>query len=47
MITRPLVGGFHLLGLGIGLGAVWARGRALRSRLDAGGLRSVFLADNF
>ena len=47
MITRLLLAGFHLLGLGIGLGAVWARGRALTSRLDAVGLRSVFLADNF
>jgi putative membrane protein len=47
MITRLLVAGLHLLGLGIGLGAVWARGRALTSRLDATGLRSVFLADNF
>jgi len=47
MITRLLLAGLHLLGLGIGLGAVWARGRALTSRLDAVGLRSVFLADNF
>jgi putative membrane protein len=46
-MTRLLLAGVHLLGLGIGLGAVWARGRALRSRLDAAGLRSVFLADNF
>lgn len=47
MITRLLLAGLHLLGLGIGLGAVWARGRALSSRLDPAGLRSVFLADNF
>jgi len=47
MITRLLLAGFHLLGLGIGLGAVWARGRALTSRLDTEGLRSIFLADNF
>jgi putative membrane protein len=47
MMTRWLLAGFHLLALGIGLGAVWARGRALTSRLDAMGLRSVFLADNF
>jgi putative membrane protein len=47
MITRLLLAGLHLLGLGIGLGAVWARGRALTSRLDAEGLRSVFRADNF
>lgn len=47
MITRLLLAGLHLLGLGIGLGAVWARGRALTSRLDGEGLRSVFLADSF
>ena len=46
MTIRWLLAGLHLLGLGIGLGAVWARGRALRSRLDGEGLRSVFLADN-
>ncbi|HEY5940859.1 MAG TPA: DUF2214 family protein [Gemmatimonadales bacterium] len=46
-MTRLLLAGFHLLGLGVGLGAVWARGRALTSRLDPAGLRSVFLADNF
>jgi len=47
MITRLLLAGFHLLALGIGLGAVWARGRALTSRIDPVGLRAVFLADNF
>ncbi|HEY8195638.1 MAG TPA: DUF2214 family protein [Gemmatimonadales bacterium] len=46
-MTRLLLAGLHLLGLGVGLGAVWARGRALKSRLDPVGLRSVFLADNF
>lgn len=47
MTTRLLLAGFHLLALGIGLGAVWARGRALTSRLDPAGLGSVFLADSF
>jgi putative membrane protein len=47
MITRLLLAGFHLLALGIGLGAVWARGRVLTSRLDGMALRSVFLADTF
>jgi len=47
MTTRWLLAGFHLLALGIGLGAVWARGRALSARLDAERLRAVFLADNF
>lgn len=45
MTTRWLLAGFHLLALGIGLGAVWARGRALTSRRDVAGLRSVFLSD--
>jgi putative membrane protein len=47
MMTRWLLAGFHLLALGIGLGAVWGRGRALSSHLDPAGLRAVFLADNF
>ena len=47
MMTRLLLAGFHLIALGIGLGAVWARRQALTSRLDPMGLRSVFLADNF
>ena len=46
MTIRWLLAGIHLLGLGIGLGAIWARGRALTSRLDGAGLRAVFLADN-
>jgi putative membrane protein len=37
----------HLLALGIGLGSVWARGRALSGDLDAGGLRRVFYADSW
>ena len=45
MTARWLAASLHLLALGIGLGAVWARGRALRSSLDAGALRQVFLAD--
>jgi putative membrane protein len=47
LVIRVLLAGLHLLGLGVGLGAVWGRARALRSRLDPAGLRSVFLADNF
>jgi putative membrane protein len=43
--ARWLAASFHLLALGIGLGAVWARGRALRSPLNLGTLRQVFLAD--
>lgn len=47
MTLRWIVAAIHLLALGIGLGAVFARGRALRGTLDAGGLRRVFLADTF
>ena len=46
MMLRWLLASFHLLGLGVGLGAVWVRGRALRGPLDARGLRRVFLADS-
>lgn len=37
----------HLTALGIGLGAVWARGRALTGTLDGAGLRRVFTADSW
>jgi len=37
----------HLLGLGIGLGAIWARSLALRGRLDADGIRRVLTADTW
>lgn len=42
---RWLLASVHLLALGIGFGAVIARGLALRSRLDRQSLRWVFLAD--
>jgi len=45
--ARWLFAAVHLLALGIGLGAVWARGRALRHPLDAAGLRRVFAADSW
>lgn len=44
---RWLFAVLHLLGLGIGLGAVWARARALRGPLDVAGLRRVFYADGW
>jgi putative membrane protein len=47
MATRLLLATLHLLALGIGLGAIWARARALRGRLDADGLRRVFYADTW
>jgi len=45
MIIRWLFAAIHLLALGIGLGAAWARSRALRQSLDAAGLQRVFTAD--
>jgi putative membrane protein len=45
-MIRWIVAALHLLALGVGLGAVWARGRALRGVLDAQGLQRVFYADN-
>lgn len=44
-MLRWILAATHLLALGIGLGAVWARGRALRQPLDLTGLRRVFAAD--
>jgi len=45
MTIRWLLAAFHLLGLGVGLGAVLARGRAFQAQLDVLGLRRVFYAD--
>ncbi|HSJ62937.1 MAG TPA: DUF2214 family protein [Gemmatimonadaceae bacterium] len=42
---RITLAALHLIALGVGLGAVWARARGLRSRLDTEGLRRVFAAD--
>jgi len=39
MTIRWLLAALHLLALGVGLGAVWARGRALQAQLDVPGLR--------
>jgi putative membrane protein len=47
MTTSWILAVLHLLGLAIGLPAVWARARALRRPLDAGGLRAVFRADTW
>ena len=48
MGIRWLLAALHLLALGIGLGAVWARGRALQGAdLDFATLRRVFYADNW
>jgi putative membrane protein len=40
------VSALHVLALALGLPAVYFRGRALRGRLDAEGLRRLFTADN-
>jgi putative membrane protein len=47
MFVRWLFAWLHLFALGIGLGAVWARARALHGPLDAAGLRRVFYADGW
>jgi len=47
MTTPWLLAALHLLALGVGLGAVWARGRALRDARDASGLRRAFYADTW
>ncbi len=45
MTIRWLLAALHLLALGLGLGAVWARGRALQGEPDVSGLRQAFYAD--
>jgi putative membrane protein len=45
MTARWLAASLHLLALGIGLGSVWARGRALRLLPAESAIRQVFLAD--
>jgi len=47
MTIRWLLAAVHLLALGVGLGAVWARGRALQAPLDVPTLRRVFYADTW
>jgi len=44
-MLRLVLAGFHLIGLGLGLGAVLARGTALREILSPGALRRAFRAD--
>src|SRR5207247_3360302 len=47
MTIRWLLAAVHLLALGVGLGAEWARGRALQAPLDVPALRRVFYADTW
>lgn len=44
-LLRLLLAAVHLLALGIGLGAIWTRGRALRGIVDNAALRRAFAAD--
>ena len=46
-MLRWLLASLHLLALGVGLGAVWARAVALRGPLDPAGLRRAFAADSW
>lgn len=46
MTLRWLVATIHLLALGIGLGAIVGRARALHAPLDEGRLKPVFFADS-
>jgi putative membrane protein len=45
MMLRWVLAALHLLALGIGLGAVWARARTLGGELDARGLQRALRAD--
>jgi putative membrane protein len=45
-VTSAVVSALHLLALAIGLPAIFLRGRALKGRLDADGLRRLFAADS-
>ena len=45
-MIAAVVSSLHVLALAIGLPAVFLRGRALKGRLDDGGLRRVLAADN-
>lgn len=46
MNTSIVIAYFHLLTLGIGFYAIWARATALKKLVDATGLSDVFRADN-
>ncbi len=47
MTVRWLLAFLHLLALGIGLGSVYSRGKALSQVSVSGALKSVFTADSF
>jgi len=45
-VLSAVVSSLHVLALAIGLPSVWWRGRVLKGRLDAEGLRQLFVADS-
>jgi putative membrane protein len=45
-MISALVSALHVLALALGLSSVYFRGRALRGRLDADGLKRLFAADS-
>jgi len=47
MLLHWFIATLHLLALPLGLGAIWARSRALRLARSAADLQRVFVADNF
>ncbi|MEZ4587963.1 MAG: hypothetical protein R2909_16415 [Gemmatimonadales bacterium] len=47
MTERWLVAAVHLLGLAIGLGAIWGRARALGTPPDGERIRRALVADNW
>ncbi len=46
-MLRVILAAVHLLGLGVGLGAIWARAQGFRGPLDPPGLRRLFAADTW
>lgn len=46
-MIRLLLAALHLVALGIGLGAVWARSRALRGEIGPGDIRRALVADSW
>ena len=44
-LIRWTIAAIHLLGLGLGLGAIWSRGRALRNPSDPNNIKRALLAD--
>ena len=44
-LIRWIVAALHLLGLGLGLGAIWSRSRALKNLSDPGSVQRALYAD--